>query len=77
MRLVAVGGDRDMLQRHRHLGCGDVAQFVKAARNFLSPAAKPTRMPGRFERFDSDWNATTLVKSGPAPSSTLPGACRV
>jgi hypothetical protein len=34
-------------------------------------------MPGRFERFDSDWNATTLVKSGPAHSSALPGACLV
>ncbi|MGY4465922.1 hypothetical protein ACVWWK_001604 [Bradyrhizobium sp. LB9.1b] len=45
--------------------------------NFLSPAAKPTRMPGRLERFDSDWNATTRVKSGPAHSSALPGASRV
>ena len=54
MGLVAVGGDRDMLQRHRHLRGGDIAQLVKGAKEFLSPAAKPTRMPGRFERFDSD-----------------------
>src|SRR6266436_6063210 len=27
MRLVAIGRDRDMLQRHRHLGCCDIAQF--------------------------------------------------
>ena len=66
MRLVAIGGDRDMLQRHRHLRRGDVAQFEEARRgNLRSPAAKPTRRPGRFERFDSDWNATTLAKSGP------------
>jgi hypothetical protein len=43
----------------------------------LSPAAKPTRMPGRFERFDSDWNTTTFEKSGPAHSSALPGASLV
>ncbi len=34
MGLVAVGGDRDMLQRHRHLGCGDIAQLVKHAEEF-------------------------------------------
>src|SRR5215471_17305300 len=28
MRLVAVGCDRDMLQRHRHLRGGDIAQLV-------------------------------------------------
>ena len=27
MRLVAVGGDRDLLRRHRHLRRGDIAQF--------------------------------------------------
>jgi len=53
MRFVAIGRDRDMLQRHRHLRRGDIAQLVKTCReNLLSPAAKPTRMPGRFERFD-------------------------
>src|ERR1700694_297034 len=35
MRLVAVGRDRDMLQRHRHLGCSDVAQLMKHAQEFL------------------------------------------
>src|SRR5205085_10308988 len=31
MRLIAVSCDRDLLQRHRHLRCGDVAQLVKGA----------------------------------------------
>src|ERR1700687_5298311 len=34
MRLVAVGRDRDMLQRHRHLGRGDIAQLVKHPEKF-------------------------------------------
>ena len=34
-----------------------------------SPAAMPTRTPGRFERFDSELNTTTLEKSGPDASS--------
>src|SRR5258706_13992401 len=40
MRLVAVGRDRDMLQRHRHLGCGDIAQLVKYAEKFLVAGGK-------------------------------------
>jgi hypothetical protein len=35
MRLVAVGGDRDMLQRHRHLWRGDIAQLVEGGEEFL------------------------------------------
>ncbi len=35
MRLVAIGGDRDLLQRHRHLRGGDIAQFMKQAEKFL------------------------------------------
>src|SRR6267154_4085324 len=35
MRLVAVGGDRYLLQRHRHLRGGDIAQFVKGGEEFL------------------------------------------
>ena len=34
-------------------------------------------MPGRFERFDSDWNTTTFARSAPAHSSALPGASLV
>src|SRR5450631_912880 len=34
MGLVAVGRDRDMLQWHWHLGCCDIAQFVKHAEKF-------------------------------------------
>ena len=33
------------------------------------------RSPGRLERFESDWNSTTLAKSGPAASSTPEGGC--
>ena len=32
------------------------------------------RSPGRFERFDSEWNTTTFWKSGPAASSMPGGA---
>jgi hypothetical protein len=31
MRLVAIGGDRDVLQRHRHLWGCDIAQLVKGS----------------------------------------------
>ena len=34
MRLVAIGGNRDMLQRHRHLRGGDVAQLVEGGEKF-------------------------------------------
>src|SRR6266852_984149 len=34
MRLVAIGRDGDMLQRHRYLGRGDIAQLVKCAEKF-------------------------------------------
>ena len=65
MGLVAIGRDRDLLRRHRHLRRRDVAQLDDSgARKRRSPAAKPTRSPGRFERFDSEWNTTTLAKSG-------------
>ena len=40
MRLVAVGRDRDMLQRHRHLGCGDIAQLVKHTEKLLVAGRK-------------------------------------
>src|SRR5207302_5476672 len=35
MCLIAVSCDRDLLQRHRHLGCGDVAQLVEQAEKFF------------------------------------------
>ena len=54
MRLVAVGGDGDMLQWHRHLGRSDIAQLVIHCEKFPLPVAKPTRIPGRLERFESD-----------------------
>jgi hypothetical protein len=34
MGLIAIGGDRDLLQRHRHLRRGDIAQFVKHRQEF-------------------------------------------
>jgi hypothetical protein len=35
MRLVAVGGYPDVLQRHRHLGRRDIAQFEIGGEEFL------------------------------------------
>ena len=50
-------------------GAATLRSSRKAARKRRSPAAKPTRRPGRFERFDSEWNTTTLAKSRPDASS--------
>ncbi len=43
-----------MLQRHRHLGRGDVAQLVEHRQEFPVAGGEADPHAGRFERFDSD-----------------------
>ncbi len=58
MGLVAVGGDRHMLQWHRHLRRGDIAQLMKRGEEFLVAGGKAdahARQVGTFrQRLERD-----------------------
>jgi hypothetical protein len=72
MRFVAVGGDSDMLQRHRHLRRRNVAQFMKAREKLGVAGAKPTHT--RQVRALRATGMRPFAKSSPADASMLPGA---
>ena len=72
MRFVVIGRDRDVLQRHRHLRRGDVAQLEKAARGSAGRRRR-SRRAGPAGSSASTANGTRRRWRNPAPTLR---ACR-
>ena len=51
MGLIAIGCDRDLLQRHRHLRGGDIAQLVKQAEKLPVAGSKTDAHAGQVRAF--------------------------
>ena len=74
MLFVAIGGNRHMLQRHRHLGRGDIAQLMKHRSGiFYRRRQIPPACPADSNVSTATETSTTLAKSG---SGTFENAAR-
>ena len=67
MALVGPGFGRDMLYGQGHLRAGDVTEAAEGRNELWVAGDEADLRPGRPERFDSDWNATTLAKLAVSP----------
>ena len=57
--VVGQRGRRRGLDRAGDHQAGVLAHLAEIATRSASPAKNPTRMPAMFERFDSEWTAST------------------